>query len=84
MARGTIPAFGGWAPNSADGLAAARHARMAVAEIAKLIRTTCAGIVQTYIANPSKRGPSLAIFNWTRQMGPLRRCVGTVWWKWMG
>jgi len=41
---------------------------MAVAEIAKLIRTTCAGIVQTYIAKPSKRGPCLAIFTWTRQM----------------
>ena len=62
-----------------------------VAEIAMLIWTICAGIVQTYIANPSKRGVSLAIFNWTRQVGVvvvvagrLRRCVGTVWWQWMG
>src|SRR5271166_6087513 len=31
------------------------------------IWTTCAGIVQTWIANPSKRGTSVAIFNGTRQ-----------------
>jgi len=48
--------------------AAARHASDApVAEIAMCIWTTCAGIVQTYIANPSKRAASLAIFNRTRQ-----------------
>src|SRR5258707_9905778 len=63
--------------NSAAGLAAARHARMAVAEIAKLIRTTSAGIVQPYIAKPSKRGPCLAIFNWTRQMA-LERTAGVL------
>ena len=54
--------------------AAARHASDApVAEIAICIWTTCAGIVQTYIANPSKRAASLAIFNRTRQ-----KCDGPV------
>jgi hypothetical protein len=32
------------------------------------IWTNCAGIVQTLIANPSKRGAFLAIFTWTRQL----------------
>ena len=39
----------------------------AVAEIAMFYWTICTGIVQTQIANPSKRGAFLAIFNWTRQ-----------------
>ena len=30
---------------------------------------TWTGIVQTYIANRSKRGVPVAIINWTRQMG---------------
>ena len=47
--------------------AAARHARMRVAELAMSIRTTGAGIVQIKIANPSKRAAFRAIFNWTRQ-----------------
>ena len=41
--------------------------RVTANEIAMSIWTTCAGIVQTLIANPSKRGASVAIFSWTRQ-----------------
>jgi hypothetical protein len=53
--------------------AAARHARMRVAELAMSIRTTGAGIVQIKIANPSKRAAFRAIFNWTRQMAAVRK-----------
>ena len=38
-----------------------------VAGIAMWVSTTGAGIVQTKIANSSKRGTSRAIFKWTRQ-----------------
>ena len=38
------------------------------AEIAMSIWTICAGIVQTLIVNPSKRGAFLAIFTRTRQL----------------
>ena len=58
------------------GVAGRQRPDAPVAEIAMFIWTICAGIIQTRLRTPSKRGASLAIFNWTRQGGWWSAAVG--------